>query len=107
MPYHFEKTEPPYNPQINAARGMAYLSQSLETHENIRLALAGYNGGIGTAAKSESEWPRETVRYAYWGTGIYEEANQYQSFSTRLEEWYQAGGASLCRQAEEHLGISP
>jgi hypothetical protein len=107
MPYHFEKNEAPYNPQVNAARGIAYLSKSLQTHDSIRLALAGYNGGIGTASKSEAHWPRETIRYAYWGTGIYNEANQNQSSSDRLEEWYQAGGASLCRQAEERLGITP
>ncbi|MFN2144541.1 MAG: lytic transglycosylase domain-containing protein, partial [Anaerolineales bacterium] len=107
MPYHFEKIEAPYNPQTNARRGLGYLQQSLSTHADIRLALAGYNGGINTATKPESDWPTETIRYAYWGSGIYQEANNGEINSQRLEEWYQAGGASLCRQAAERLGIEP
>ncbi len=107
MPYHFENTEAPYNPETNARRGLSYFQQSLATHADIRLALAGYNGGINTAKKPESEWPAETVRYAYWGSGIYQEAKNGGGSSGRLEEWYQAGGASLCRQAEDRLGIQP
>ena len=107
MPYHFRGSEDTYNPDTNALRGMAYLSESMDTHQNVRLALAGYNGGIGTAAKPESQWPRETVRYAYWGIGIYKDADAGKDSSDRLEEWYSAGGASLCRQAEKRLGINP
>jgi soluble lytic murein transglycosylase-like protein len=63
MPYHFSPEEAPYNPETNAKRGMAYLSQALNTYQDIRLAFAGYNGGIGTAAKHETNWPQETIRY--------------------------------------------
>jgi hypothetical protein len=107
MPYHFAADEAPYNPDTNAKRGMAYLNKSLNTYQNVRLAFAGYNGGIGTAAKPESGWPQETIRYAYWGTGIYKDASSQKPSSPRLAEWLAAGGASLCRQAEERLGINP
>jgi len=107
MPYHFSDTEAPYDPDTNARRGMAYLSKALEKYQDTRLALAGYNGGIGTAAKPENAWPNETIRYAYWGTGIYQDASSFNTNSPRLEEWMSAGGASLCRQAEERLGINP
>ena len=107
MPYHFEQSEAPYHPETNARRGMAYLSRSLASHQNIHLALAGYNGGINTASRPQAEWPNETIRYAYWGSGIYQEAKNNQEISERLNEWYQAGGASLCRQAEIRLGINP
>jgi hypothetical protein len=107
MPYHFEQTEAPYNPDTNASRGLAYLAASLGTHTDLKLAIAGYNGGINTVSKPESDWPRETIRYAYWGSGIYNDALKLHNHSDRLEEWYQAGGASLCRQAENRLGISP
>jgi soluble lytic murein transglycosylase-like protein len=107
MHFHFHGSEDTYKPDINALRGMGYLRESLDTHQNIRLALAGYNGGIGTAAKPESQWPQETVRYAYWGIGIYKDAESAKDSSDRLEEWYSAGGASLCRQAETRLGIDP
>lgn len=107
MPYHFHGSEDSYEPDTNALRGMGYLRESMDTHQNVRLALAGYNGGIGTAAKPESYWPRETVRYAYWGIGIYKDAEAGKEISARLDEWYAAGGASLCRQAEKRLGINP
>ncbi len=105
MPYHFIATEAPYNPDTNALRGMAYLEKALNTYQSERLAFAAYNGGIGTAAKAESFWPAETVRYTYWGTGIYQDALSGKQSSPRLEEWLNAGGASLCRQAAERLGI--
>ena len=106
-PSIFSGTDAPYNPDTNALRGLAYLEDSLNTYQNIRLALAGYNGGIGTAGKPESQWPRETIRYAYWGIGIFQNAQSGLDVSERLEEWYRAGGASLCYQAEQRLGLSP
>lgn len=107
MPYHFDQAEAPYHPDTNASRGLGYLAKSLHTHNQVKLALAGYNGGINTAAKPESEWPRETIRYAYWGTGIFQDALENNETSPRLEEWYQAGGSNLCRQAENRLSLNP
>jgi soluble lytic murein transglycosylase-like protein len=107
MPFHFLVYENAFDPETNALRGMNYLAKSLETAGgDARLALAGYNGGIGVIARAESTWPAETIRYAYWGSGIYEDATQKASESGRLNEWLAAGGASLCRQARERLGIS-
>ena len=103
MPYHFKSGELPYYPDINALRGLGYLKKSLETARgNARLALAGYNGGIGVISRSESSWANETQRYAYWGSGIYADALQGASKSARLDEWLAHGGASLCAQAREN-----
>ena len=100
MPFHFEGGENPYLPDTNALRGLGYLKKSLESAGgNERLALAGYNGGIGVIAKSEFYWANETQRYAYWGGGIYADALQGASRSARLDEWLAHGGSSLCAQA--------
>jgi soluble lytic murein transglycosylase-like protein len=108
MPYHFVKGEFPYNPDTNALRGLDYLKRSLAAaNGNARLALAGYNGGIGVIDRSESRWAKQTQRYAYWGSGIYADASNGSTVSERLEEWYTIGGRSLCRQAAERLGINP
>jgi hypothetical protein len=106
MPFHFLANENAFDPEVNALRGMNYLATSLEqAGGNARLALAGYNGGIGVIARYESSWPAETIRYAYWGSGIYEDATNNLSESARLNEWLAAGGASLCQKARERLGI--
>jgi soluble lytic murein transglycosylase-like protein len=108
MPYHFSGGDDPYNPGTNAARGTAYLKRSLEAaNGDPRLALAGYNGGIGVINRSELSWPGETQRYVYWGGGIYAEASSGATESLRLQEWFATSGASLCRQAHSRLGISP
>ena len=100
MPYHFEDGENPYVPNTNARRGLAYLSQSLESaYGDYRLAFAGYNGGISVIPKAETFWAAETVRYAYWGSGIYADALRGAASSARLDEWLAHGGASLCAQA--------
>ncbi len=108
MPYHFAEGEDPYQPGVNAARGLAYLRRALDARGgDIRLAFAGYNGGIAGAQRPEFTWPAETIRYVYWGWGIYNDARKGKSSSARLEEWLNSGGASLCAQAAMRLGISP
>ncbi|MFH2103590.1 MAG: transglycosylase SLT domain-containing protein [Chloroflexota bacterium] len=108
MPFHFTADDNPYDPDTNSFRGMGYLLRSLETAGgNIRLALAGYNGGISVIGWDETSWPSETQRYAYWGAGIYQEAKSGLATSPRLQEWLQAGGSSLCHQAQRRLGINP
>lgn len=100
MPYHFERGENPYAPNTNAKRGLDYLKRSLESaNGNYRLAFAGYNGGVGVISKAETDWAAETVRYVYWGSGIYADALRGASRSDRLDEWLSHGGASLCTQA--------
>lgn len=107
MPYHFSSGEDPYKPNTNAKRGLGYLQKALDEHNSIRLAFAGYNGGIATAGKPESYWKSETVRYVYWGVGIYKNSNQDDTASPILNEWLTHGGASLCAQANQRLGLFP
>lgn len=106
MPYHFQAHEDAYDPGTNARRGLDYLRRSLErANGDPRLALAGYNGGIGVIGRAESRWAAETRRYAYWGSGIYADAQQNASESARLNEWLAAGGNSLCKKARQQLGL--
>lgn len=108
MPFHFFATDDPYDPDTNAARGLAYLAKSLSAaNGDARLALAGYNGGIGVITRAEWTWPAETKRYVYYGAPIYADARQSLSQSPMLDEWYNKFGVSLCRQASQGLGISP
>jgi soluble lytic murein transglycosylase-like protein len=107
MPFHFHITDNPFNPDTNALRGLNYLSRSLETAGgNARLALAGYNGGIGVISRGEWTWASETHRYVRYGSPIYEDARSGADTSASLEEWYGKYGAGLCRQASRRLGIS-
>lgn len=106
MPFHFRFGENPYHPDTNALRGMNYLSRSLSAGSgSARLALAGYNGGIGVISRSEWNWPSETQRYVLYGAPIYEDARSGATSSVMLLEWYQKYGAGLCRQAAQRLGI--
>jgi len=107
MPFHFHRGENGYHPETNALRGLNYLSRSLEkAGGNPRLALAGYNGGIGVISRSEWTWPSETKRYVFYGAPIYEDARSGATSSAMLGEWYRKYGAGLCRQANRRLGIS-
>ena len=100
MPYHFVAGENPYQPDTNALRGLGYLKRSLDASGgNARLALAGYNGGIGVISRGEWTWAAETARYVYFGGPMYEDARQDRSQSAALDEWYSKYGVSLCRQA--------
>ena len=106
MPFHFHLGENPYNTDTNALRGLNYLSRSLSSaNGNPRLALAGYNGGIGVISRSERNWPAETKRYVYYGAPIYEDARNGATSSANLTDWYQKYGDGLCRQAAQRLGI--
>ena len=107
MPFHFKLGENPFSPDTNALRGTSYLSRSLQAaNGNARLALAGYNGGIGVISRGEWSWPAETSRYVRFGGPIYEDARSGATTSATLEEWYGKYGAGLCRQASSRLGIS-
>ena len=106
MPFHFYAIDDPYSPNTNAARGLAYLAKSLETAGgNARLAMAGYNGGIGLIGRAEWTWPAQTKRYVQYGGPIYEDARNGLISSTALNEWYEKYGVSLCRQAHQRLGL--
>ncbi len=106
MPFHFRFGDNPYDPDTNAERGMAYLARSFQqAGGDPRLALAGYNGGVGVIARSEWLWSSETKRYVLYGAPIYEDARSGADSSPRLTEWYQKYGVSLCKQAANRLGI--
>ena len=103
MPFHFALSDNPYDPDTNALRGLAYMARSLQTAGgDARLALAGYNGGIGVIARSEWAWSAETQRYVRYGAPIYEDALQGKTQSAALDEWYTKYGVSLCRQASKN-----
>ena len=107
MPFHFHIGENPFNPDTNALRGTGYLSRSLQAAGgNARLALAGYNGGIGVISRGEGSWSAETNRYVRFGGPMYEDASSSATSSPTLDEWYQKYGAGLCRQARDRLGIT-
>jgi soluble lytic murein transglycosylase-like protein len=106
MPFHFVASDSPYEPDVNALRGLDYLKRSLDkAGGNARLALAGYNGGIGVISRGEWSWAAETVRYVKYGYPIYEDALSGASTSAALNDWYGHYGASLCRQAAQRLGL--
>ena len=106
MPFHFYTTDDPYNPNTNAARGLAYLTRSLATAGgDARLAMAGYNGGIGVISRAEWNWSAQTKRYVQYGAPIYEDAKNGANSSTALNDWYEKYGVSLCRQAHQRLGL--
>ena len=107
MPFHFHFGENPYNPETNALRGLSYLARSLQAaNGSARLALAGYNGGIGVISRYEWTWPAETQRYIYYGAPIYEDARNGATTSPMLDEWYRKYGASMCRTASQRLGLN-
>ena len=99
MPHHFKEKEDPYDPDTNALRGLTYLKQSLRSGGSSRLALAGYNAGIGSAKTAEDDWPNETQRYVYWGHKIYQDARIGKDHSRRLNDWLAHGGKNLCERA--------
>jgi len=106
MPFHFYALDNPYSPNTNATRGMAYLTRSLKAAGgDARLAMAGYNGGIGLIGRAEWTWPAETKRYVKYGAPIYEDAHSGLESSKALNEWYEKYGVGLCRQAHQHLGL--
>ncbi len=107
MPFHFEPGEAMQDPDVNAQRGLAYLALGLErAGGQAGLALAGYNGGHSQIGREAGLWPEETRRYYYWASEIYRAASSGLAFSERLEEWLAAGGASLCYQAAERIGLA-
>jgi len=106
MPDHFASTDGPFDPDTNALRGLTYLRRVFDTsNQNISWTLAAYNGGSSLIGSNEWTWPAETIRYVYWGSGIYADAVQMRSSSQRLEEWLSAGGASLCQRAHQQLNL--
>ena len=94
-------------PKPTPCAGLNYLTRSLQAADgNARLALAGYNGGIGVIARSEWNWPAQTKRYVYYGAPIYADAINGATSSSMLDEWYRKYGAGVMQQTGEvKIGI--
>lgn len=106
MPYHFQSDEDMLDPQTNALRGLTYLRDALiKSNGDVKLALAGYNGGHGQIDRNPTHWPAETKRYVYWGLGIYQDALRNDDTGEALTEWLRAGGRYLCQQAANRLDL--
>jgi soluble lytic murein transglycosylase-like protein len=106
MPFHFEPDEDPLDVSTNARRGLAYLARSSSLAGGDPAAtFAGYNGGHGVIGRRSALWPQETQRYALWATGILNDIDGGLIPSPTLTRWLDAGGARLCRQAAEVLGL--
>lgn len=106
MPFHFAAGEDMLDPNTNARRGLNYFVERLgQTGGDIGRAFAGYNGGHVAAGASWDQWAHETQRYYVWSTGIYNDIQSGEAQSATVQEWLQAGGASLCRQAASRLGL--
>jgi len=106
MPYHFDPSDNPFDPDTNALRGLTYLSRVFElAKRDPAWAFAAYNGGPAQIGLGPWAWPAETIRYVYWGTGIYADALQGRSSSQRLGQWLVTGGAALCQSAHQRLGL--
>lgn len=106
MPFHFTAGENMLDPDTNARRGMNYLAERLvQTAGDVGKAFAGYNGGHVAAGSSWDNWAAETQRYYTWSTGIYQDAKAGLTESPTLQQWYAAGGTSLCQQAANRLNL--
>jgi hypothetical protein len=106
IPDHFEAGEDPHDPDTNAKRGIEYLKGGLRLAEgHIGLAMAGYNGGWGVIDLGWGGWYAETRLYYVWGTQIYLDAihGKTSAQSSALQNWLNAGGVNLCRQAAARL----
>jgi hypothetical protein len=104
MPFHFPDGEDPFDPEINAMRGLAYLARGLGlSGGRIDLALAGYNGGHGMITRDQSQWAPETQRYVTWGNGILNDIAGGRTTSPTIQAWLQAGGERLCRSASHAI----
>jgi hypothetical protein len=105
MPFHFGSNENMIDPETNAQRGAGYLKSCMGwANGDPGRAMACYNGGPSVLQRDMSTWHSETQRYYRWGTGIYSDAQRLSTDSGTLNEWLNAGGASLCQRASEALG---
>lgn len=107
MPMHFTDSENMTDPETNARRGIGVILDCLNRADgDVGLAMACYNGGPRLISLNPASWPAESQRYYRWGGGIYNDAIQGASQSTTLQNWLDAGGIGLCRQAATALGLS-
>ncbi len=105
MPFHFAAGEDPFDPETNARRGLAYLKAALQrSGGDVRLALAGYNGGLGVISLPENLWPAQTRHYVRLGWPIYNDAAAGRKHSATLSLYFQAG-RGMCAAADRQIGL--
>lgn len=108
MPFHLGAGEDPFDPEINARRGLEYLARGYaQSDGRIDLTLAGYNGGHSMIDTKPAHWPEETRRYVIWGVGLWEDIQEGRFPSPTLERWLDAGGLRLCSAAYATASQSP
>lgn len=109
MPFHFTAGENGFDPEINAKRGLIYLTQRQSAAgADVTLTLGQYNSGQAALYRPFSTWPPETKRYVFYGVQIYNDAVAGKSSSDALESWYDVYGKSLCAEAaanQSEMGI--
>lgn len=106
QPGAFDRREDPLDPDTNAQRALERFADLRgRTGDDLPLAFAAYNGGTAVLNTSPADWPQETQRYQFWASGIYEEAQAGLRQSPTLFDWYTSGGANLCAQAADVLGL--
>jgi hypothetical protein len=105
MPFHFGSNENMVDPETNGQRGASYLKSCMGwANGDPGRAMACYNGGPSVLQRNMTSWASETQRYYRWGTGIYSDAQRLSTESGTLNDWLNAGGASLCQRASDALG---
>ena len=105
MPFHFAAGEDPFDPDTNARRGLGYLRAALQrARGNVRLALAGYNGGLNVIGLPENRWPVETRTYVRLGWQIYQDARAGRRQSATLSRYFHPG-EGMCGDADVVLGL--
>jgi hypothetical protein len=102
MPFHFEMTEDPYDP--DRTRCAVLYAGGLRRADTQDWHWRGITAG--TVPPNYNQWHSETQAYYRWGSGIYREASAGWGSSPTLQAWLNAGGESLCVRAEDHLGIA-
>lgn len=105
MPFHFEDGDNMLDPEMNVQRGMSVFYECLTQFANwdLGLALACYNGGPSVTQRDPATWASETQAYYHWATGLWQDVVSGADTSETLQEWLDAGGAGLCRQAAASL----
>lgn len=101
MPIHLvgsETSEDLLDPEFNAEKGLTYFAGLVAAaNSDFQEAYADYNGGPNTPHENRSE---ETQRYMDWM-----KMRNPRKREAVLQAWYNAGGASLCGDAQEVLGL--
>jgi hypothetical protein len=121
--------ENPFNPNVSMAKGpgKVLLSELKAADNNVRAAMAGYNGGAWARQyvagdidrgqfvqklRSHRLWRttskaltkvNEVERYAQWAN-IYYEAKEGKADTLKI--WQDLGGQHLCDRASVQLGLS-